>query len=1112
MTDSRAHITYGDLDETTDVRGRLFEGLKFWIAQRCPLRNTFVDMVKNNGGVVVPLEKLADYLIVDHARKDTPPGGISYRFIEQSIKEGRLEDPETHLVGQPVGTVRAVGSVQPKKGGRTPYTQADDLELYRWVKGCERQGCSVLGNEIYKQLEEKNPRHPWQSWRDRFVKYLQHRAPVGYSPQDDDAAPDVAVPTQRHRHEVNGHTNTRTQNGRSDATDLTRSRVQPGEESDVEHQVGRPRRAAPHGRAAQPQFTAVDFHEILKGAREIQDTSFEHYESAWDAWAEASKPGITASQWRTFYEKKVLPVYKVVRGHARRIRLYNESATAWTKLFPDGTADEWLDHYYKRILPRLAGLKDSAKGSNEDNAGGESPERPGAINRSPSPSPPTEAVPKRAPPKEAPLKHSLPREAPPREAPPSQAPSTQTLLQESPPTVAPPEESPLKEALPKEAQSTKDLPKEAPPKEPLSKIGQPKASPRNEVLPAEAPLKGAPPKETPTKQDLSNKAPQREPEPASTARMNGTHRRMSPSVVIPLRRNGGVKSQRSPLFVSDDASAAEESDTGKPRPMARAHEFFAVQYEERTKEAHPGADRVTLSKILLEQYKALPAEHKAAYMSMEAQDTVRWEREAVAHRASKKRVRESIEIAESPGMPRVTPNGKRRRLSKDDLAQLDGHVSDHVTPRKTTARQIIELSEDEEDEEDYNSDDTQIPETLEPVFPEQAQLSIEDDETLPEGFPPAGVYTHDEDEVERLAAMNDTDEIVEDAETAPDVYSSDVEEDQRAMPIETINEWLAEDKAAFRERRVEVLKEHLPVETINQLSEEDGAVLHEQEQYEEEKVNRVSQYAANLVAQHTEEEEDEADEDEEEEEEVLGRPASPTLSVLAEPIRPRGKGQQKPHLPSPLPLTSSPPRGPQSATHSPSAQRHTAHQPSSSPPDPTPLNPNLLPISHLRPPPRSHAQHRGPSSPPDPTPFDAPQTQSGPPSSHSRPQSPPTKPLEGRAVIAHIDALVSTGHDEEQVLASLYHGSTNPRLAAIVLASMEAGEGVPDDVPGVWTDEDDAVVGEVVDATDLSGGGGGLSEEAWRLVEKHGERRCRQRVGFLKLWKGEVESQVESQR
>lgn len=429
----------------------------------------------------------------------------------------------------------------------------------------------------------------------------------------------------------------------------------------------------------------------------------------------------------------------------------------------------------------------------------------------------------------------------------------------------------------------------------------------------------------------------------------------------------------------------------------------------------------------------------------------------------------------------MTPNGKRRRLSKEDLAQLDGHVSDQVTPNGTTARQAIKLSEDEEDEEGYSSDDTQIPETLEPVFPEQAQLSIEDDETLPEGFPPAGVYTHDEDEVERLVAMNDTDEIVEDAEAAPNVYSSDVEGDQRAMPIETINEWLVEDEAALRERRVEVLKERLPIGTINQMG------------------------------QQTEEADDETDEDEEEEEEALGRPASPTLSLLTEPIKPREKREHEIHLPSPLPLTSSPPPGPRSTTHSPAARRHKAHQPSLSPPDPTPLNSNQPTTGHLRPPARSRLHHnRGPSSPPDPTPFDAPQTQSAP--SSARPQSPPTKPLEGPAVIAHIDALVSAGHDEEQVLASLYHGSTNPRLAAIVLASMEAGEGVPDDVPGVWTDEDDAVVGEVVVAAGPSGSGGGLSEVAWRLVEKHGQRRCRERVGFLKHWKGEVESQAEGQR
>lgn len=81
-----------------------------------------------------------------------------------------------------------------RKGGRTPYTDADDQLLYDWVKPLERQGLQTRGNEIYKQIEatvRNQPltcgesyksltcyqygRHPWQSWRDRWLKYVCHQ-------------------------------------------------------------------------------------------------------------------------------------------------------------------------------------------------------------------------------------------------------------------------------------------------------------------------------------------------------------------------------------------------------------------------------------------------------------------------------------------------------------------------------------------------------------------------------------------------------------------------------------------------------------------------------------------------------------------------------------------------------------------------------------------------------------------------------------------------------------------------------------------------------------------------------------------------------------------------
>ena len=101
------------------------------------------------------LEKQADIVIADHARKDCPTGSISWKYIEQSAKKGALEDIEDYRAGPVTHTIREVGSSQPTRGGRTPFTAEDDRILMEWVVKAERNGASVKGNEIYKQLEAK---------------------------------------------------------------------------------------------------------------------------------------------------------------------------------------------------------------------------------------------------------------------------------------------------------------------------------------------------------------------------------------------------------------------------------------------------------------------------------------------------------------------------------------------------------------------------------------------------------------------------------------------------------------------------------------------------------------------------------------------------------------------------------------------------------------------------------------------------------------------------------------------------------------------------------------------------------------------------------------------
>lgn len=160
----------------------MFAGSTFWIAQRVPSRAHFVSVVKSHDGNVTSLEKNADFLIADHVRhRDAPPGALSYQFLEECGKQGRLlsaDERAAHLCGPKPGSVREVADAsRASKVHRTAFTPDDDDIIREWVKDAVRRGDSHAGNDIWKGLERLNKRHTWQSWRDRWVKKLRDRMP-----------------------------------------------------------------------------------------------------------------------------------------------------------------------------------------------------------------------------------------------------------------------------------------------------------------------------------------------------------------------------------------------------------------------------------------------------------------------------------------------------------------------------------------------------------------------------------------------------------------------------------------------------------------------------------------------------------------------------------------------------------------------------------------------------------------------------------------------------------------------------------------------------------------------------------------------------------------------
>lgn len=136
----------------------------------------------------------------------------SYKYVEKSIQNGQLEDLEAHRAGK---THRPVGAHRiPSRTRRIPYTLADDQILWDWLEPYEQRGDQVSGNLIYQHLEKEvstplparrdrtnvffffqNPRHTFQSYRDRYLKHLRGKPRPG-GPRREEDQPQQGTPAE----------------------------------------------------------------------------------------------------------------------------------------------------------------------------------------------------------------------------------------------------------------------------------------------------------------------------------------------------------------------------------------------------------------------------------------------------------------------------------------------------------------------------------------------------------------------------------------------------------------------------------------------------------------------------------------------------------------------------------------------------------------------------------------------------------------------------------------------------------------------------------------------------------------------------------------------------
>jgi hypothetical protein len=100
----------------------------------------------------VPLEKNADILICDHARKDALHGSLSWTFIDDSVKHGIIQLQDRYVIGGRSDTARPVGGGGLTKGTRTAFTHADDVFLITWLHS---HSDSREGNKTYQEMAAK---------------------------------------------------------------------------------------------------------------------------------------------------------------------------------------------------------------------------------------------------------------------------------------------------------------------------------------------------------------------------------------------------------------------------------------------------------------------------------------------------------------------------------------------------------------------------------------------------------------------------------------------------------------------------------------------------------------------------------------------------------------------------------------------------------------------------------------------------------------------------------------------------------------------------------------------------------------------------------------------
>lgn len=79
----------------------------------------------------------------------------SWKYIEDSIRNGQLQDLEEYKCGPAPGIVRSAGQTdRAGRSARTPFSKEDDCIIWDWAQPMLLQGGPDTGQILFKELEK----------------------------------------------------------------------------------------------------------------------------------------------------------------------------------------------------------------------------------------------------------------------------------------------------------------------------------------------------------------------------------------------------------------------------------------------------------------------------------------------------------------------------------------------------------------------------------------------------------------------------------------------------------------------------------------------------------------------------------------------------------------------------------------------------------------------------------------------------------------------------------------------------------------------------------------------------------------------------------------------